>query len=112
MTPGGYLRLRRIAAGLSLEQLPIDGTAMLAIEHGVRVPTMSELTKLLAAFRFSVRVFLMVRAGGTPRLCRECGCSELDACVGDAGVGCHWVEHNFCSACADRARSLPEGLVA
>ncbi len=31
------------------------------------------------------------------RVCRVCGCSELNACEG----GCSWVEKDLCSACID-----------
>ena len=31
-----------------------------------------------------------------PAACRECGCTELNACEG----GCWWVEPGLCSACA------------
>lgn len=34
------------------------------------------------------------------RTCRECGCSELHACVDDDGVPCWWVQEDLCSACA------------
>lgn len=32
------------------------------------------------------------------RRCRECGCTELQACPG----GCHWIEIDLCSACQDK----------
>lgn len=31
-------------------------------------------------------------------MCRQCGCTELNACVGDAEP-CHWVETDLCSSC-------------
>jgi hypothetical protein len=42
------------------------------------------------------------------RVCRVCGCDDMHACVSDAGVACHWVEDDLCSACADAGHS---GLV-
>lgn len=39
--------------------------------------------------------------------CRECGCTENNACVTAAGV-CHWTEPDLCSACADKSESVPE----
>jgi hypothetical protein len=38
------------------------------------------------------------------RECRVCGCSELDACVDEAGGTCYWIEQDLCSACT----SMPE----
>lgn len=34
------------------------------------------------------------------RACRECGCTDMEAC---APFGCYWVDLDLCSACA------PEG---
>ncbi|MBN8260961.1 MAG: hypothetical protein J0L59_01395 [Xanthomonadales bacterium] len=33
-----------------------------------------------------------------PRRCRDCGCTDLQACSG----GCHWVSQDQCSACAQK----------
>jgi hypothetical protein len=37
-------------------------------------------------------------------VCRKCGCSELDACVGALGDGCAWTDRTqtLCTACEDR----------
>lgn len=44
------------------------------------------------------------------RKCRECGCSELNACVRVNGrherVTCSWVEEDLCSACSPGAALL------
>ncbi len=39
------------------------------------------------------------------RRCRECGCTDIQACPG----GCHWVEQDRCSACAQLGATV-EGL--
>lgn len=41
------------------------------------------------------------------RICRICGCWELEACVG----GCSWVEEDLCSACVGKG-AAPSGLPA
>ncbi|HRH71438.1 MAG TPA: hypothetical protein PLB89_18200 [Flavobacteriales bacterium] len=33
------------------------------------------------------------------RECRVCHCTEMNACVSEDGVPCHWVEEDLCSAC-------------
>lgn len=33
------------------------------------------------------------------RACRSCGCTEGDACVSEAGLTCHWIDVDLCSAC-------------
>jgi hypothetical protein len=35
-----------------------------------------------------------------PRACSECGCTNTTPCV-TAGVPCHWVSDDLCSACAE-----------
>jgi hypothetical protein len=35
-------------------------------------------------------------------VCRECGCTDDDACLDEDGGPCSWVEANLCSACAPR----------
>lgn len=46
--------------------------------------------------------------GNLGPICRRCGCSELDACVGKAGA-CWWVEADLCSACARQKRPAGAG---
>lgn len=44
------------------------------------------------------------QAVGVPdwvRTCRECGCTEDNACVDSQGRPCHWVAEDLCSACAE-----------
>ncbi|TAA18233.1 hypothetical protein EA658_13895 [Pseudoxanthomonas winnipegensis] len=36
------------------------------------------------------------------RRCRDCGCTDLQACPG----GCHWVEPDRCSACAQKNATI------
>lgn len=37
-------------------------------------------------------------------ICQFCGCTDLNACVGEHGQRCYWInaEHNICSACEDK----------
>ena len=34
------------------------------------------------------------------RACRECGCTEREKCMEQAGGPCYWVEPDWCSVCA------------
>lgn len=38
---------------------------------------------------------------GKVRACRECGCTDHNACITD-GTACHWVAADLCSACAPK----------
>lgn len=49
-------------------------------------------------------------------VCTGCGCSDMDACPGDFGEGCHWIDDSRrrCSACgpdrpSGRARARIQG---
>lgn len=44
-----------------------------------------------------------------PGVCRECGCTEDEACVDDVtGDPCFWVEPDLCSACAEDVELVVE----
>lgn len=50
-------------------------------------------------------------AGGDPRKCRVCGCSDLDAeraCKTATGIDCHWIQPDLCSSCLPGVR-VPSG---
>lgn len=111
ITPGAYLKLRREAAGIAADGLALSQDAVEAIESDVRVPTDVELQAMAWAFHFDDVVLIGLARGIQSRLCRECACSEFDACVHEVcGGACYWVEKDLCSTCADKARSLPEGI--
>ena len=124
MTPGTYLRLRREAAGLTIEDLALRlrGTVPISahsraelvglIEQDIAVinaDLVDALTDLcrVGQFRFDrhALILLIARHAGAeiaaPEICRGCGCSWHDAC----GFGCSWAgpAHDWCSACAEQA---------
>ncbi len=35
------------------------------------------------------------------RVCRICGCTDDDACIGHDGQPCHWVTGELCSRCLE-----------
>lgn len=127
-SPGTYLRLRREAQHLSIDEV----AALVRTDPDVPLAARAELLRAIEAdltpisdvvigslmraadigsFRFDpeILVRLIDRAAGDtsrtpPRLCRKCACSEFDAChCGSQGghwTGCYWVESDLCSACA------------
>lgn len=36
-----------------------------------------------------------------PRKCRECGCTDENACLNVAGETCTWAEYDLCTFCVD-----------
>ncbi|MHB1000495.1 MAG: hypothetical protein ACYC27_14745 [Armatimonadota bacterium] len=45
------------------------------------------------------------------RICWVCGCTEGNACIdAETGETCHWVDVDFCSACAKKAVESPNDL--
>ena len=129
MTPGTYLQRRRAAAGLSLDDVAARiGTEPHLLDQISRVEWLARLEAdvlpidetvlraLYPVFPFDVTVVLQLTdsrtaplslgGGEPPRLCRECACSEHCACFAD-DVGCHWVEPDLCSSCANRRNPTP-----
>ncbi len=120
MTPGDYLRLRREAAGLSIEDVAArietaphvphrDRAAWLkAIENGIAPLSNGSAILLRFMFRFDPVVLdtLAARVSGyeveVPAICRLCGCSEFDAC-GTARAPCAWADEakSVCDGCAN-----------
>jgi len=118
ITPGDYLRKRRIAAGLSLVDVAqVFATVprwpetervdwLIRLEGDVEPLTVRTVSLMRAIFCFSPDVLgdLVLMHEGIPiaplRLCRICACSEHDACE-DHGGSCAWASADLCTACAD-----------
>lgn len=111
--PGTYIRMRREAAGETLESVAsmistepkLDEAGRIdwlrQIEAGTLPVTRDVIVALRPAFSFDPIVLRRLDdlARGAdlpaPRLCRRCACSELDAC----SPPCAWVALDLCSAC-------------
>ena len=121
MTPGRYLHLRRVAAGLSIDDVaarigtepPVAGQSRVelvrAIEADQQPLTADVMDALRPVFVFDaiILVALCAVAAGRqidlPAICRECGCSEWDACRLEGGRTCSWSTPDLCSACVRAA---------
>lgn len=122
MTPGTYLAKRRIAAGLSIEDVADAVVTVPAVPERDRIDWLRRIeadiapvtepigNALFAVFPFDGDVLarlvdlhsptpLRIEA---PRLCRECACSDFDPCDDIVGP-CAWVEQDLCSACVGAA---------
>lgn len=129
MTPGAYLKLRRVAAGLSLMDVAgmvstnprygeIDKVAWIdRIERDIAALSPDVIATLSDAFRFSRQVLLQLitlrsfgpEAGEEPRICHLCGCTERDACVCPAThETCAWSGPDTCTACIPAATPAKE----
>lgn len=135
-TPGAYLDRRRVAAGLTREQVA-DRLAALPYAIVAATPAhIALLTDRLAAaelegqhftqpqaallrqiFRFDVDVYLQLidlQAAGpgsglpVPHVCTSCACSWWMACVDDTGP-CAWsdADPNRCTHCAPAPAATP-----
>jgi len=126
-TPASYLRLRRTAARLTIEQAaeriadraaPVQGrrigrTNALAelrallrqLETpGVVARSADTLALLRLAFPFDPDVYRQLAtepADRHPRICRGCGCSEHDACAVEPFGNCAWAAPTLCTRCTD-----------
>ncbi len=126
MTPGSYIRLRRIAAGLSLGEVArqlaavqlglvrLDRRKLLdeleRIEADEAALTLAQAEVLRNVFPLDPTVYSRLLSHGTlplPQICRGCGCSWFDPCLPDPAIrgerapACHWAETDLCSACAE-----------
>lgn len=137
-TSGTYLHKRRLAAGLSIEevaarvaamswQLGLDASdpARLAaflreVEADNNNLTYGAAITLRGVFAFDVEVHwhLLVqrfdpesRDLPRPKLCRQCACSFHDACEVD-GQPCAWsdADPTLCTACERAGAARPEGV--
>jgi hypothetical protein len=143
MSPGAYLQKRRVAAGLDVAEVaaallafggpirPITDTDVLNLEHRLFAaeenepclpPLEASLLRRIFAFDASVYELLFLRhyAGEgnslpVPQICRDCGCSWLDACRTSSGP-CRWTSatSNLCTGCLgdDQVRSTRQGEFA
>ena len=112
MTPGTYLRLRREAAGLSIEAvamtivsspvgLPAAIAAIEAAEADRECFAWADVHRLTRAFRFDPSIYAALVEGlSFPPLCRVCACSWDDPCDDD-GQGCAWADpsQTLCTVC-------------
>lgn len=119
ITPSDYLRLRRVAARLSIAEAAdrlIDSRAdhrrAVAFLRRLETPGRTALYRstiahLLQAFPFDPDVYWQLAEGPLqrhPRICRGCGCSAHDRCADGEGGECHWIEQDRCSACSQGDR--------
>lgn len=129
LSPGTYLRMRREAAGLSLDKV-VSGLRPLATigQRSLLVQHLAELendeahvtrpitTALAAIIPLDVNVYdtlVAIRFGVdlvAPQLCKSCACSIHDACVTN-GMPCAWsgCDTAICTACEP---SMPIGAEA
>lgn len=128
MRPGEYLRLRRIAAGLTnghisiaLRPAQLRNVADLRSELkrelilleadqllGTRSLDLVDILARVYSFDPSVYHLLVARQRDPacreplPQICRGCGCTENDACVDRLRGPCGWARPELCTHCADR----------
>lgn len=136
MTPGAYLRMRREAAGVSLDLLALGTETEPAVGFDVRrqwhveietdqraidAATVDGLSNVYAFDRGALHQLIAIHAGAKlppPQLCRLCACSWCDPCWSEALEPCAWstADVSVCTACeaaaAERAASEPGRVAA
>ena len=118
MTPANYVRLRRKAAGLSIEQvaeqlMPRAGfrpkvVAFLRIleMEGCNANHRHDIERLASVFPLDPDVYFQLLndpADSLPRICSGCGCSAFDPCRHGDDV-CGFVAADACNRCTSAAR--------
>lgn len=120
MTPANYLRLRRKAAGLTIEQvaerlMPRVGFRPMVVAFlriletdGSTARHRDHIDRLTAVFPLDPDVYYQLvnePADRLPHICSGCGCSAYDPCTSADGA-CRFVASDACDRCitiADRA---------
>lgn len=120
LTPGRYLRNRRSAALLGIDDVAekLATEPRLAeharaewlelIEADVTPATFNTIVALRRAFPFDLQVLAQLAAiqhGAdvpAPQLCRICACSFMDPCLATPFGSCSWAEEDLCTACDSR----------
>lgn len=121
MSPSRYLRLRRLAAGLSVAQI----AASLASERARRADAIDLIQTLespgsVARHRETIERFAAIvpldadtyfqladRTASPPTLCAECGCSPALPCMSADGHEHCSIDAGACSACSP-ARTITQ----
>lgn len=121
MSPGTYLRKRREAAGIEIEDLALALETIPPVSHRVRCEMLVQVERDLhpiglellgwlarAGVHFDLDVLLTLADRfyfhtdlPVPPICRTCGCSQADACVSDCGEPCGWAAPDLCTRCAE-----------
>lgn len=110
-TAGGYIRLRREAAGLSIDQAAyracVSPAALSRAEQNIEDVPPSFIEALRHAFGIDEEIYASLIEGRPIRsLCHSCGCSWFDPCADHAKRPCAWVDatETQCTVCAARER--------
>lgn len=118
MTPGTYLRLRREAAALSIEDVAARITSEPRLGELDRAEWLRQIERdeapasglvavaLAPVFNFSPGILGCLAAvadghgnpNAVPNICARCGCSEADACF-DGHATCAWATADLCTHC-------------
>ncbi len=122
MTPGTYLKKRRLASGLSIDDVAeriataphvahIDRAAWIArIDDDIDPISADILATLRTAFPFAPtiawRLLDLPRFSpeefAAPRICIACGCSDCDPCFlpgPEPRLCCGWANEDLCTSC-------------
>ena len=118
LTPDAYLRTRRIAAGLSRDDVArrmatsgqdasIAGNLVRSLETpGVRARLRATLDRLRTVFPFDPDVYHQLHnapPSAHPRICRRCGVSAWDMETAPGVDAGGWHDDATCNACAKLA---------
>ncbi|WP_165886680.1 helix-turn-helix transcriptional regulator [Sphingomonas sp. PP-F2F-A104-K0414] len=113
MTPANYLRLRRKASGLTLEQvakrlMPRAGFRPMVVAFlrvletdGCTAKHRDHIDRLTSVFPLDTDVYYQLvndPADKMPRICSGCGCSAYDPCKNGDEV-CGFVAPDACNRC-------------
>lgn len=116
LTPAAYLRLRRRAAGMSIDDVAdvlatcsagfarSEAAALIRMLEtpGARARHLDPIWRLAAVFPIDPDVYHQLATEPPhrhPMVCRACGCSKFDPCEHAILGPCDWAAAHLCTRC-------------
>lgn len=115
LTPAGYIRLRRKASDLSIDQVAeriaskgadlaeVRALVRMLETDGVKARSLDAIELLRVAFPIDPAVYHQLAtepADRHPSICRGCGCSHHDPCGDGVELACGWAMRDLCTRCS------------
>lgn len=119
LTPSAYLRLRRKAWNLTIDDVAdllarnggdqAEARSLIAMleKDGVTARGRDTLELVATVLPIDVDVYFQLATEPTdrhPSICRGCGCSQHDACGVDGVKTCSWAARDICTFCSNGER--------
>jgi hypothetical protein len=95
---GGFAGIERRGQGEDFEYLRDPCADMVRLEAGLSIAGTRELSLIrVHVYPIDPVIYLHLGMGGTPHICRFCGCTTFDACF-NGHATCAWSGPDLCTS--------------